>query len=48
MGIKEISKQIINAWDKMESCAKKAKKRGAAVAFIVRPGGGKIDEIPLT
>ena len=48
VGIKEISKQIINAWNKMESYAKKAKKRGTAVAFIVRSGGGKIDEIPLT
>jgi hypothetical protein len=31
----------------MEACANKAKKRGSAAAFIVRPGGGKIDEIPL-
>lgn len=48
VGIRETSKQIINAWDKMELTAKKAKKRGTAVAFIVRPRGGKIEEMPLT
>lgn len=48
VGIRETGKQIINAWDKMELTAKKAKKRGTAAAFIVRPRGGKIDEIPLS
>lgn len=48
MGIKEISKQLINAWNKMEECAKRQQKKGVAGAFIIRPGGGKIDEIPLT
>jgi len=48
VGIRETSKQIINDWHKMELTAKKAKKRGTAVAFIVRPRGGKIEEIPLT
>jgi predicted nuclease of predicted toxin-antitoxin system len=49
VGIRETSKQIINAWQKMELTAKKAKKRGTAAAFIVRLGGGKIiKEIPLS
>jgi predicted nuclease of predicted toxin-antitoxin system len=48
VGIRETSKQIINAWEKMELTAKRAKKRGTAAAFIVRPRGGKIDEIPLS
>ena len=48
MGIKEISKQMINSWQKMEALAIRQKKKGVAGAFIVRPHGGKIDEIPLT
>lgn len=48
MGTREISKQLINAWDKMESQAKQQKKKGTAGAFIIRQGGGKIDDIPLT
>lgn len=48
VGIKEISKQLINAWDKMEACAKKQQKKGVAGAFMIRPGGRKIEEIPLT
>ena len=48
MGVREISKQLINAWDKMEARAKKQKKAGVAGAFVVRLHGGKIDEIPLT
>ncbi|HLF27837.1 MAG TPA: DUF5615 family PIN-like protein [Anaerolineae bacterium] len=48
MGVRETGKQLINAWDKMEACAKQRKKAGVAGAFIVRPGGGKIVEIPLT
>jgi hypothetical protein len=47
-GIKEISKQLINAWDKMEAEAKRQQKKGVAGAFLIRPGGGKIVEIPLT
>lgn len=48
MGTKEISKQLINAWGKMEARAEIQFKRGVAGAFIVRPRGGKIEEIPLT
>ncbi|HLG30841.1 MAG TPA: DUF5615 family PIN-like protein [Candidatus Brocadiales bacterium] len=48
MGITEISKQIINAWGKMEALAQRQKKKGVAGAFIVRPGGRTIEEIPLT
>ncbi len=47
MGTREISKQLINAWDKMEACAKRQQKKGVAGAFIIRPRGGKIEEIPL-
>ena len=47
-GIKEISRQLINAWDKMEAAAKRQQKKGVAGAFLIRPGGGKIVEIPLT
>jgi len=48
MGIKETSKQLINAWEKMEARAERQHKKGVAGAFIVRPRGGKIEEIPLT
>ncbi len=48
MGTKEISKQLINAWGKIEACAERQFKKGVAGAFIVRPRGGKIEEIPLT
>jgi predicted nuclease of predicted toxin-antitoxin system len=47
MGIKETSKQLINAWEKMEACAERQHKKGVAGAFIIRPKGGKIEEIPL-
>jgi len=47
VGIKEIGKQLITAWDKMEACAIRQQKKGRAGAFIIRPGGGKIEEIPL-
>lgn len=48
LSIKEISTQLINAWDKMEACAIRQQKKGIAGAFIIRPRGGKIEEIPLT
>jgi len=48
MSIQEISKQLMTAWNKMEACAERQHKKGIAGAFIVRPGGGKIEEIPLT
>jgi predicted nuclease of predicted toxin-antitoxin system len=48
LGIKDISKQLINAWEKMEACAKRQQKKSVPGAFIIRPGGGKIEEIPLT
>ena len=48
MGVIETGKQLINAWDKMEAYAKRQKKARIAGAFIVRPGGGRIDKIPLT
>lgn len=44
----DIVKQLVNAWDKMEAEAKKQFKKNTAGAFIVRPGGGRIDCIPLT
>ncbi len=47
MGIRETSKQLITAWNKMEACAERQRKKGVAGAFIVRPGGRKIEEIPL-
>lgn len=47
-GSREISKQLIVAWNKMEACAIRQKKKGIAGAFIIRPKGGKIDDIPLT
>jgi len=47
-GIKEISKQLIVAWDKMESLSKRQQKKGVAGAFIIHLGGRTIDEIPLT
>jgi hypothetical protein len=43
-----ISRQLLNAWDKMEALAKKQFGKGTAGAFIVRPSGGKIEVIPLT
>jgi hypothetical protein len=48
LNIKELSRQIIFAWDKMEDCAEKQLKKGVAGAFVIRPRGGKIEEIPLT
>lgn len=48
LSIRDMSTQIVIAWDKMEACAKRQQKKGVAGAFIVRPGGGKIDEISLT
>lgn len=48
MGITDIGKQLVNAWDKMEACAKAQKKKGVSGAFIVNRHGGTIDEIPLT
>jgi hypothetical protein len=47
LGTREISIQLIKAWDKMEAKAKSQQKKGVAGAFIIRPGGGKIEEIPL-
>jgi hypothetical protein len=43
-----IATQLIKAWERMELLAQKQFKKGTAAAFIVRPGGGKIQEIPLT
>jgi hypothetical protein len=48
LSIREIASQLINAWDKMEACALKQQKKGVAGAFVIRPRGGKIEEIPLT
>jgi len=45
---KAINRQLSNAWDKMEALAKKQFKKRTAAAFIVRPRGTKIEEIPLT
>lgn len=44
----ELSKQLINAWEKIEAQAKRQKKKGIAGAFNVSRHGGKITEIPLT
>jgi len=48
IGITEIGKQLMIAWDKMEIYAERQQKKGVAGAFIIRPGGRTIDEIPLT
>lgn len=48
MGTKDISKQLINAWNKMEDTARRQKKKRIAGAFIVRRGGRTIVDIPLT
>ncbi len=48
MGIKEISKQLINAWEKMEACAIAQQKKGVGGAFIIRPRGNKFEVVPLT
>jgi hypothetical protein len=40
--------QVVKIWNKMEQKAKQQLKKGIAGAFMVRPGGGKIDDIPLT
>jgi hypothetical protein len=40
MGAQAISKQIVNAWGKMEEKAKVQLKKGTAGAFFVRRGGG--------
>lgn len=45
---RDIAKQLMNAWEKMEAEAKKQFKKNIAGAFIVRPRGGKIESIPLT
>lgn len=47
LSIREMASQLINAWDKMEACAIKQQKKGVAGAFVIRPRGGKIEEIPL-
>ena len=47
LSIKEMGKQLINAWDKMEACAERQYKKGVAGAFIIRPRGNKIEVIPL-
>ena len=44
----DINKQLVNAWDRMEEAAKKQFKKNVAGAFIVRPSGRKVEEIPLT
>ena len=44
----DILKQHVNAWDAKEAKAKVQFKKGVAGVFIVRPGGGNIDPIPLT
>jgi len=48
LSIKEMGKQLINAWEKMETCAVKQQKTGVAAAFVIRPRGNKIEVIPLT
>jgi predicted nuclease of predicted toxin-antitoxin system len=48
MGTREIGKQLIIAWEKMEDLAKRQQKKGIAGAFIIRASGRKIDQIPLT
>lgn len=48
LSIREMASQLISAWDKMEAYAIKQQKKGVAGAFIIRPRGGKIEEIPLT
>ena len=48
LSIKEMGKQLINAWDKMEACAIIQHKKGIAGAFIIRPRGNKIEVVPLT
>lgn len=48
ISIKEMSKQLINAWELMEACAIKQQKKGVAGAFVVRPRGQKLEPIPLT
>ena len=32
----------------MNDCARQQKKKGVYTAFLIRPRGGKIEEIPLT
>ena len=48
LSIREMGSQLINSWERMEACAIKQQKKGVAGAFIIRPRGGKIEEIPLT
>ena len=48
ISIKETAKQLVNSWEKMEACAARQKKKRVAGAFIIRPRGGTIEEIPLT
>lgn len=44
----DILLQLVKAWNKMEQIAKKQMKKGVAAAFIIRPGGGKIEPLSLT
>ena len=48
MSTQQISRQIIIAWDSMEAKAKAQLKKNIAGAFIIRPSGRTIEEIPLT
>jgi hypothetical protein len=43
-----ITKQLVIAWEKMEARAEKHFKNKTAGAYIVHPGGGRVDDIPLT
>jgi predicted nuclease of predicted toxin-antitoxin system len=45
--VQDIAKQLMKAWGKMEAEARRQFKKNIAGAFIVRPGGGKIERIPL-
>lgn len=47
LSVREMSKQIINAWDSMESHALMQQKKGIAGAFIIRPRGNKFELISL-
>ena len=44
----DILKQLANAWENMESTSAKHVDKGIGRAFIVRPNGRKIEELPLT
>lgn len=45
--ILQIALQLLNNWNRMEKIAKRQRKKGIAGAFVIRPRGGKIEEIPL-